>query len=81
MTVLSMTDARHDFTSIANQVIFYGERVCIKKNGKPVFAFVPIEDFNVLEALEDKIDLRDALEALKEPGSIGLKDFKKRIGI
>ena len=35
----------------------------------------------VLEALEDKIDLKDALKALKEPGSIGLKEFKRKLGI
>ena len=81
MTVFSMTDARHDFTSIANQVIFSGERIYIKKNGKPVFAMVPIADVEVLEALEDKIDLEDALKSLKEPGSIHLEDFKKKLGI
>jgi len=81
MTTLSMTEARHNFTSIANQVIFAGERIYIKKNGKPVFAMVSIADAEALEALEDKIDMEDALKSLKEPGSIRLKDFKKKLGI
>lgn len=81
MTVLSMTDARHDFTSIANKVCFLGERIYVKRNGKPAFAIVPIEDAEVLEALEDKIDLKDALKSLKEPSSIRLKDLKRKLGI
>ncbi len=81
MTVLNMTDARHDFTNIANQVMFGGERVFVSKNNKPAFAIVSIEDIKVLEALEDKIDLAEAIEALKEPGSISLKAFKKKLGL
>ena len=34
-----------------------------------------------LEAIEDEIDLKDALKSLDEPGSIGLADFKKKLGI
>ncbi len=81
MTSLSMTNARHDFTGLANQVMVAHERILINKNNKPALAMVPIEDVELLEALEDKIDLQDALKALKEPGSIGLKEFKKKLGI
>lgn len=80
MTTLSMTDARQDFTVLANKVMFSGMRICISKNNKPAFALVPLEDVQTLEALEDKIDLDEALKALKEPGSIGLKAFKKKLG-
>lgn len=81
MTVLSMTAARHNFSIIANQVIFGGQRIYIKKNGKPAFAMVSIEDVKALEALENRIDLKDALKSLKEPGSIPLKNLKKKLQI
>jgi len=32
-----------------------------------------------VEALEDEIDLKDALKSLKEPGSVNLNDFKKKL--
>jgi len=32
-----------------------------------------------IEALEDEIDLKDALKSLKEPGSVNLNDFKKNL--
>jgi hypothetical protein len=34
-----------------------------------------------LEALEDEVDLRDALKSLKEPGSVNLNDFKKKLNL
>ena len=81
MTKVSMTKARQDFTNIANRVMFGDERICIEKNNKPAVAIVPVEDLEILEALEDKIDLEEALKALKKPGFIRLKDLKKKLGI
>jgi prevent-host-death family protein len=81
MTKVSMTQARQDFTNIANRVMFGDERICIEKNNKPAVALVPVEDLEILEALEDKIDLEEALKALKKPGFIRLKDLKKKLGI
>ena len=34
-----------------------------------------------IERLEDEIDLRDALKSLKEPGSVNLNDFKKKLDL
>lgn len=34
-----------------------------------------------VEAIEDKIDLKDALKSLKEPGSVNLNDFKKKLDL
>ncbi|MBN2019763.1 MAG: type II toxin-antitoxin system Phd/YefM family antitoxin [Sedimentisphaerales bacterium] len=81
MTRVSMTKARQDFTDIANRVMFGAERICIEKNNKPAVAVVPVSDIELLEALEDKIDLEEALKSLKEPGTIRLKDLKKKLGI
>jgi len=81
MTKVSMTKARQNFTDIANRVMFGNERICIEKNNKPAVAVVPARDVELLEAIEDKIDLEDALKALKEPGTIRLKDLKKKLGI
>jgi hypothetical protein len=33
------------------------------------------------EILEDEADVADALEALKEPGSVDLDEFKKQLGL
>lgn len=81
MTRVSMTKARQNFTDIANRVMYGSERICIEKNNKPAVAVVPIEDLELIEAIEDKIDIEAALKALKEPGFITLKALKKKLGI
>jgi prevent-host-death family protein len=81
MTKVSMTQARRDFTDIAQRVMYGDERICVQKNNKPAVAVVPVSDIEFLEALEDKIDLEEALKALKKPGFIRLKDLKKKLGI
>lgn len=81
MTTVSMTEVRHIFTELADQVRINGERVCISKNNKPALALVPLEDVRLLEMLEDMIDLKEALEALEEPGSIDHETFRKKLGL
>ena len=81
MTNVSMTKARQDFTNIANRVMFGQERVCIKKNNKAAFALVPIEDLEILEALEDKIDVQAAKAAIKKGKFIDLKVLAKQLGV
>lgn len=81
MTTVSMTEARHVLTELADQVRISGERVCISKNNKPALALVPLEDVRLLEMLEDMIDLKEALEALEEPGGIDHEALKKKLGL
>lgn len=51
---------------LVNRAIHDKERIIIRRGKKPVAAVVPIEDVELLEELEDKIELGDALEALEE---------------
>ncbi|WP_417905642.1 hypothetical protein [Candidatus Tisiphia endosymbiont of Micropterix aruncella] len=47
---------------------------------KKLVAIIPMEDLNLLEALEDKLDVEDArksLEEAKQHGTLSLADFKK----
>ena len=47
---------------------------------KPVAAVVPIEDLQLLERIEDRLDLEDALKAMKEPGPrIPWEQIKKEL--
>ncbi len=81
MTKVSMTKARQDFTNIANRVMYGDERIYIKKNNKAAFALVPIEDVEILEALEDQIDVQAAKAAIKKGRFIGLKILAKELGV
>jgi prevent-host-death family protein len=76
-----MTKARQNFTDIANRVMYGDERICIEKNNKPLVAVVPIEDVEILEALEDKLDVEAAKAALKKGKFIDLKVLAKQLGV
>ncbi len=68
MSRIAASEAREKFATILNEVAFGGERVLLHRHGKDVAAVVPIEDLELLEALEDKMDLETARRALAEKG-------------
>ena len=77
---LAATEARDDFAELLNRVAYRGERIALHRRGKKVAALVPIEDLLLLERLEDRMDLEAARRAMKEKGSISLKDLKAELG-
>ena len=84
MTRLSVTDARDKLSETVNQVMYRGDRILLDRHGKAVAALVSIEDLELLEELENRMDLEDAREALREvesEGSIPWETVKARLGI
>ena len=69
MTEMSAAKVRETFGETLSRVGFGGGRVVIHKHGKPIAALVSLEDLRVLQALEDRIDLEAAREALAEEGA------------
>ncbi len=67
MTTVSIVDMRKHLTDVVNRAIYKKERVILMRHNKPVVAIVPLEDYELLEALEDRLDLEDALAVLKDP--------------
>lgn len=82
--IASVTEARRSFADICNRVAYGRERVAIERHGKNVVAVVPYEDVELLEELEERLDLRAALAALKEAeeeGTITWDDLKRELGL
>jgi len=80
MTRIAASEAREQLATILNEVAFGGARILLHRHGKDVAALVPIEDFELLEALEDKMDLDAARKALAEKGSnVRWEDLKKEL--
>ena len=57
MTRLNATDARSDFSTTLSKVAFTKERVLLERHGKPLAALVPVEDLELLQELENRLDL------------------------
>jgi prevent-host-death family protein len=80
-----ISEARESFSTTINHVTFGGERVVLTRHGKRVAAVVvPIEDLELIEALEDARDLDDVRAALADPDNrerIAWDDLKAQLGL
>ncbi len=84
MVTLSTVEARENFSDLLNRSAYGKERVVLTRRGKGVVAVVPIEDLNLLEALEDRLDLEDIEKALADPENkkaIPWEKVKKDLGL
>lgn len=81
MKSVSVTQARKDLGDIFGEVNYHKDRILLT-NHKKCVAIVPMEDLEILEALENADDIREARLALREcekRGSISLTEMKKRL--
>jgi prevent-host-death family protein len=84
MAALTVSKAREMFAETVNRVAYTKERVMVERRGKAVVAMVPVEDVELLQALEDRMDLSDARAAIVESKKKGSKSFsvlKKELGL
>ncbi|MGH9499284.1 MAG: type II toxin-antitoxin system Phd/YefM family antitoxin [Terriglobales bacterium] len=73
--------ARENFADIVNRVEYRGERVVLRRHNRDVAAIIPIEDLELLQRMEDRMDIKDALKALKEPRGKTSKQLKTELGL
>jgi prevent-host-death family protein len=70
--------AKENFTEIVNRVITNHERIVLTRRGKEVAAIIPIDDMKRLLDSQNREDLADAINALKEArekGTIALDEI------
>jgi prevent-host-death family protein len=83
-TSMSTLDAKEKFTELLNHVSHTKERVILTRRGKELAALVSLEDLQFLESTQDKNDLNEAIDALKESkngSTVSLEKLKEEIGI
>jgi prevent-host-death family protein len=80
---LDLSRVRARFAESVNRVNYRGERIVIRKHGRPVAALVPVEDLDLIRELEDRIDLEDARKALAEAKGkfIPWETVKRELGL
>ena len=81
MNAMTTVEARDRFSDLLNRAAYGKERVVLTRRGKELVAVVPLEDLELLEAIEEVIDLQDARKAIEEPGSVTLKQLIKKLGL
>lgn len=82
MNTTTTVKARDQFAELVNRAAYGKERIILSRRGRNIAAFVPLEDIELLEVLEDCIDVQDAklaLEEVREKGSVSLTAFKEKL--
>jgi prevent-host-death family protein len=68
MTRVAASEARGKFAELVNEVAYRHQRVILHRHGKDVVPMIPVEDLELLEELEDRIDVAAAKKARAEKG-------------
>ncbi|OIP33940.1 MAG: prevent-host-death family protein [Deltaproteobacteria bacterium CG2_30_66_27] len=83
MPKMATSEARDNFTELINRAAYSGERTVIRRRGKGMAAIVPMEDFDLLEKVEDLIDrdlLKKARVEVRKKGTIPWEKVKADAG-
>jgi prevent-host-death family protein len=84
MTRVKSADAKKQLGRLLARTARTKRRVMVTSRGKDVAAVVPIEDVQLLEEIEDRLDLDDARAALasaKREGTVAWKKIKRDLGL
>jgi antitoxin Phd len=81
-TKISTADVRKNFSNIVNRVSFGKESIILTRRGEEIAALVAMDELRLLQELEDRIDIADAIKAIKEQGEdIPAEQFWKKLGL
>jgi prevent-host-death family protein len=81
---LTTSEAREQFSDVINRAAYGKERVILTRRGRALVAVVPIDDVHLLDALEDRMDLDDALAGISEAkteGTISWLELRARLNL
>jgi prevent-host-death family protein len=81
-TKISTADVRKNFSNIVNRVSFGKESIILTRRGEDIAALVGMNELRLLQEIEDRIDIADAIKALNEQGEdIPAEQFWKNLGL
>jgi len=81
MTTMTTVEARDHFAELLNRSAYGKERIVLTRRGRELVAILPLEDLRLLEEVEERMDVKEALKALDEPGETPLEDMKNELGL
>ena len=81
MPRLPATAVRDTFSDTLNRVAFKGERIVLERHGKAVAALVSVEDLELLEDLEARLDAAAVRAAREEPGTVPYEEIRRKAGL
>ncbi len=79
--IVTVSELCSNSSQIADRVARHGERLWVLRRGKPMFALVSVEDLELLQRLEDRMDLELIAKAVKRDDFLPWAEVKKRLGL
>jgi prevent-host-death family protein len=72
MSSASVGELRERLSEYLSRAQYSGERVTVTRHGKAIAALISLHDLELLQAIEDGLDNKEADEALREAAGTGL---------
>lgn len=80
MTGILISELRQHLADPGNRGSMRDERVVVERRGRNPFALVPVEDAELLERLDDRLDLHAILASRRVPSRSGA-DVKQELAL
>ena len=82
MITVTTAEARKKLAEIVNKVAYGKEPVILTRRGEEIAALISMEELELLQLIEDRMDIEDAKKALAEPGkNISAEKAWKELGL
>lgn len=84
--MMSTTEVRDNFADVFSRISYGNERILVGRRGNAskAVAMIPAADLEILEEIENRLDLRSALAALKANGNektVPWEELKRKLGL
>jgi prevent-host-death family protein len=83
--MIAVSELREEHSDVIGRVSYGKERFVLTKYGRPVAALIPLDDLELLEALEDRVDLEAIARARTQPENqsepVSLEKLKAELGL
>lgn len=84
--IMTTSEVRDNFADVFSRVSYGSERILVGRRGdvSKAVAMIPAADLKILEAIENRLDLRAALVALEANGNedtVPWEQVKKKLGL
>ena len=78
-TEISSSSVRQNLSKIIDAVRMAGERILVTQHGRPVAAVISVEDLELLQLLEDRMDVAEARRRIRETvDKVSLEELRSR---
>ena len=81
MASVCMSELRKGLSEVFSRVNYGHERVVVERNGKTVGAIVSVADLNLLDEIERRVDIAEALRALKTGRFTSWEKAREELGL